>query len=138
MIYLQKCCCFVDLRLGTMIVGLVHAIADLLGGFFIMIFAGTGTPDLCHKLTIFLFLIHIISCAGLVYGAIKLDTKYMILYILMTIAMLLYLIPLFVADAILAIWYFVLVTYFILFWLSLYCWLVAYSFYAALGGTLFL
>ncbi|XP_022222707.2 uncharacterized protein LOC111074286 [Drosophila obscura] len=138
MIYLQKCCCVVDLRMGTIVCGLVHAIADLLGGFFIMITAGTGTPDLCHKLTIFLILVHLISCAGLVYGSIKLKTKYMILYILMTIAIVLYLIPLFVADAILAIWYFVLVTYFIMFWLSLYCWLVAYSFYAALGGTLFL
>ncbi|XP_017146729.1 uncharacterized protein LOC108158701 isoform X2 [Drosophila miranda] len=138
MIYLQNCCCFVDLRLGAIISGLVHAIADVLGGFFIMIMAGTGTPDLCHKLTIFLFIVHLISCAGMVYGSIKLSTKFMIPYILMTLAMILYLIPLFVADVILAVWYFVLITYILLFLISLYCWLVAYSFYAALGGTLFI
>ncbi|XP_017049292.1 uncharacterized protein LOC108093644 [Drosophila ficusphila] len=138
MIYLQRCCCCVDLRIGTIIVGILHILADIIGGTFIALFGESGNPDLGHALVIIFIMLHILSCVVLIIGCFRLKSGWMLFYILMTMIMALAMIILIISDVILVIWFWIIVTYALMFFLCLYFWLVAYSFYAALGGALFL
>ncbi|KAH8389020.1 hypothetical protein KR200_005634 [Drosophila serrata] len=138
MIYLQRCCCCVDLRIGTIAVGIVHIVLDLFGGVFVALFGESGHPDVCHRLFIIFTMIHILSCVFLIIGSFRLRSSWMLFYILITIIQILALIILIVADIILRIWYWVMLINFFLIPVIIYLWLVAYSFYAALGGALFI
>ncbi|XP_037716772.1 uncharacterized protein LOC119551481 [Drosophila subpulchrella] len=138
MIYLQSCCCCVDLRIGTIVIGILHIIADILGGTFIALFGESGIPDLGHTLFIIFMMLHILSCVFLIIGCFRLKSSWMLFYIIMTMIKILAMIILIISDVILVIWYPVLITYALMFFLCLYFWLVAYSFYAALGGALFI
>ncbi|XP_017066024.1 uncharacterized protein LOC108104470 [Drosophila eugracilis] len=138
MIYLQNCCCCVDLRIGTIIIGILHIIADIVAGTCVALFGESGVPDLGHALVLIFVMIHILSCVFLIIGCFLLRSSWMLFYILATMIMILAMIILIVSDVILVIWFWVIIIYAFMFFLSLYFWLVAYSFYAALGGVLFL
>ncbi|XP_052839539.1 uncharacterized protein LOC128254454 [Drosophila gunungcola] len=138
MIYLQNCCCCVDLRIGTIIIGILHILADVLGGTFVALFGESGIPDLGHTLYIIFMMLHILSCVFLIIGCFRLRSNWMLFYIIMTMIMALAMLILIASDVILEIWFWVMITYAFMFFICLYFWLVAYSFYAALGGALFL
>eukprot|EP00099_Drosophila_melanogaster_P005355 NP_001246203.1 uncharacterized protein Dmel_CG43183 [Drosophila melanogaster] len=138
MIYLQSCCCCVDLRIGTIAIGILHIIADILGGTFVALFGESGIPDLGHTLFIIFVMLHILSCVFLIIGSIRLRSSWMLFYIIMTMIMAVAMLILIVSDVILAVCFWVMITYAIMFFICLYSWLVAYSFYAALGGPLFI
>ncbi|KAH8259144.1 hypothetical protein KR038_006565 [Drosophila bunnanda] len=138
MIYLQRCCCCVDLRIGTIIVAIIHILLDILGGMIVAIFGESGHPDVCHRLYLIFTMIHILSCVFLIIGSLRLRSSWMLFYILMTIVQIGALIILIVADVILRIWFWVMLVNFFLIPIFIYFWLVAYSFYAALGGALFI
>ncbi|XP_034102941.1 uncharacterized protein LOC132791130 [Drosophila nasuta] len=138
MIYLQWCCFCVDLRIGTFIVAISDVLMDLLFGIFIFIFGESGEPDLCHKLFCIFMLTHLISAVFLFLGALWLRPNCMLMYIMLTLVKILAMIILVISDVILVIWAPVIALYVIMFVLGIYYWLVAYSFYAALGGDLFI
>ncbi|EDV59503.1 uncharacterized protein LOC6541452 [Drosophila erecta] len=138
MIYLQSCCCFVDLRIGTMAIGILHIIADILAGTFVALYGESGIPDLGHTLFLIFVMLHILSCVFLIIGCLRLRSSWMLFYIIMTMIMALAMIILIVSDVILVVWFWVMITYALMFFICLYFWLVAYSFYAALGGPLFI
>ncbi|XP_030375366.1 uncharacterized protein LOC115624693 [Scaptodrosophila lebanonensis] len=138
MIYLQFCCFCVDLRIGSIIIGVLDFILDIIATIFIAIFGESGIPDLCHKLFLVFMIIHMISIIFLIIGAIKLRPKYMLCYVLVSLIKLPLMIILLIADIILRIWYPVLLFYIIMFVVGLYFWLVVYSFYAAVGGQIFM
>ncbi|EDV36725.2 uncharacterized protein Dana_GF13102 [Drosophila ananassae] len=138
MIYLQRCCCFVDLRFGTLLVGFIHIVVDVLGGFFVAVFGESGMPDLGHRLFLIFMMIHCLSCVCLIIGCLKLRSIWMLPYVLLTLIKIMAMIILIIADVILSIWYPVIVLYVMMLVMCLYFWLVAYSFYAALGGALFI
>ncbi|EDW60418.2 uncharacterized protein [Drosophila virilis] len=138
MIYLQYCCFCIDLRIGTFIIAISDIIMDLVFGFFIAIFGESGEPDLCHKLFLTFMFIHLISAVLLLIGALKLRPGCMLFYILITVIKVLSMIILIIADLILQIWVPIIIFYVVMFVLGIYYWLVVYSFYAALGGSLFI
>ncbi|EDV98065.1 uncharacterized protein LOC6568901 [Drosophila grimshawi] len=138
MIYLQYCCFCIDLRLGTYIVAGSDILMDLLFGIFIAIFGESGIPDLGHKLFCVFMLVHLVSTILLLYGALKLRPGLMLPYIIVTCIKVLAMVILLIADIILLIWIPVIVIYVVMFFIGLYYWLVVYSFYAALGGDLFI
>ncbi|KAH8285389.1 hypothetical protein KR054_008497 [Drosophila jambulina] len=138
MIYLQRCCCCVDLRIGTVVIGFVHILLDIIGGTVTALFGETGFPDVCHRLYIIFTMIHILSCVFLIIGSFRLRSSWMLFYILLTMVQILALVILIVADVILRIWFWVPLVNFFLIPIFIYFWLVAYSFYAALGGALFI
>ncbi|KAH8301391.1 hypothetical protein KR059_001991 [Drosophila kikkawai] len=157
MIYLQRCCCCVDLRMGTIVVGILHILFNILTGVIVTLFGEmgkcikwysmhwtnslvppTGHPDACQRLYIIFTMIHILSCVFLIIGSFRLRSSWMLFYILMTMIQILAFIILIIADVILRIWFWVIIIYALLIPVTLYFWLVAYSFYAALGGALFI
>ncbi|KRG05450.1 uncharacterized protein LOC6581012 [Drosophila mojavensis] len=138
MIYLQYCCFFVDLRIGTFIIAASEILMDICFGILIAIYGESGTPDLCHKLFLAFMILHLISAVCLLIGAIKLRPGCMLFYILMTMVKILAMIILIISDIILLIWIPVIIIYVIMFVLGIYFWFVTYSFYAALGGSLFI
>ncbi|KAH8321473.1 hypothetical protein KR074_005913 [Drosophila pseudoananassae] len=138
MIYLQRCLCCVDLRLGTIIVGILHIVLDLFVGIYVAIFGESGSPDLAHRLFLIFMMIHILSCVLLIIGCLRLRSNDMIFYVLMTLLQILAMIILIISDVILNIWYSVILIYAVMLVIAIYLWLVAYSFYAALGGALFI
>ncbi|XP_017033178.1 uncharacterized protein [Drosophila kikkawai] len=138
MIYLQRCCCCVDLRMGTIVVGILHILFNILTGVIVTLFGEMGHPDACQRLYIIFTMIHILSCVFLIIGSFRLRSSWMLFYILMTMIQILAFIILIIADVILRIWFWVIIIYALLIPVTLYFWLVAYSFYAALGGALFI
>ncbi|KAH8418570.1 hypothetical protein KR222_002214 [Zaprionus bogoriensis] len=138
MIYLQWCCFCVDLRIGTFIIAVSDILMDLIFGVFILIFGEAGQPDLAHKLFCIFMLVHLISAVILLIGTARLRPAYMLFYIIMTLVKVFAMIILVISDIILVIWAPVIVLYVVMFFLGLYYWLVVYSFYAALGGSLFI
>ncbi|KAH8401438.1 hypothetical protein KR009_005452 [Drosophila setifemur] len=138
MIYLRRCCCFVDLRFGTILISLVHIFLDAIGLFFIGAWGESSRPDLAHKLFLIFLMIHILSCVCLVIGSLRLKSGWMIFYLVTTWVMAMAMIILFITDIILRLGYLVLVIYVGMFLFCIYFWLVVYSFYAALGGALFI
>ncbi|KAH8297331.1 hypothetical protein KR044_010413 [Drosophila immigrans] len=158
MIYLQWCCFCIDLRVGTFIIAISDILMDLIFGIFIFIFGEsgkfkqlqidiycyipfskfTGEPDLCHKLFCIFMLFHLISAVLLFLGTLWLRPSCMLTYIILTLVKILAMIILVISDIILQIWVPVIALYVVMFVLGIYYWLVAYSFYAALGGDLFI
>ncbi|KAH8253932.1 hypothetical protein KR032_007671 [Drosophila birchii] len=138
MIYLQRCCCCVDLRLGTIVVAGLHIALDFLHGLITTIFGETGFPDVCHRLFIIFTMIHMLTCVVLLIGCLRLRSTWMIFYILVTIIQILGLLIMLAADVILRIFVLVVVINALMIPIFIYLWLVAYSFYAALGGPLFI
>ncbi|XP_034477859.1 uncharacterized protein LOC117784272 [Drosophila innubila] len=138
MIYLQWFCFCVDLRLGTFIVAISEIIIDLIAGGFIAFFGEAGAPDLCHKLFCIFMVMHLISAVLLFLGTLWLRPNCMLYYILLTLIKVLAMVILVISDVILLIWAPVIAFYVIMFVLGIYFWLVVYSFYAALGGDLFI
>ncbi|XP_068145589.1 uncharacterized protein [Drosophila tropicalis] len=138
MIYLHQFLCCIDLQIGAIAVGIAHIVIDLIGAIFVAIFGESGAPDLCHKLFIVFMIIHIASAALLIYASMKLLPRYMLFYILCTMVQALTMIILIISDIILRIWYPVIIIYVLALIICLYFWLVSYSFYAALGGPIFI
>ncbi|KAH8384723.1 hypothetical protein KR093_006182 [Drosophila rubida] len=156
MIYLQWCCFCVDLRIGAFIVAISDIVMDLFFGAFILIFGESGEPDLCHKLFCVFMLFHLISAILLFLGTLWVSTQSgivcelrlngffqlrpscMLMYIILTLVKILAMVILVISDIILVIWLPVIILYVIMFVVGIYYWLVVYSFYAALGGDLFI
>ncbi|KAH8280487.1 hypothetical protein KR018_008597 [Drosophila ironensis] len=138
MFYLQNFMYCVDLRLGCAILALIHMVMDFIGTLLVAILGESGRPDLCHRLFIIFMMIHFTSCLCLLCGTGLLMSSYVRFYNLMTLIKILALFILFISDIILDIWSPVLYTYVVMFFISIYFWLVSYSFYAALGGALFI
>ncbi|ALC42140.1 CG43183 [Drosophila busckii] len=138
MIYLQYCCFCVDLRIGTYIVCALDLLIDLIFGIIIAIFGENGIPDLGHKLFLVFMFVHLICSVMLLLGTIWLRPRLMLPYIITTLVKIFAMIVLIVSDLILKIWIVVIILYVVMFVVSIYFWLVVYSFYAALGGHLFI
>lgn len=138
MIYLQWFCFCIDLRIGSFIIAISEIIIDLVIGGFIAFFGESGEPDLCHKLFCVFMVLHLISAIFLFLGTLWLRPGCMLYYIFITLIKILAMIILIISDVILVIWVPVIACYVVMFVVSLYFWLVVYSFYAALGGDLFI